>query len=701
MPRSRNWIVLLSLLLLSIASIAQGAQPVTLEGLLSAPIPDPPVTAARAEVIAWSANERGVRNAWVARAPQFEPRRLTAYDEDDGQPLTSLKLSADGRWLAYVRGSAPDAAGTSSNPDSDPDGAEQAVWIVPVDGSAAPRQIAPGKTPLFAPQGDALLVHAKGRISCHTLAPDRPAPAWCVESLLKARGNNIASGFSPDGRQLLFTSNRGDHAFIGVLDLHARQVRWVAPDFNRDSAPAWSPDGRRIAFLRTAGLKPGSAFNLTAANAFEVWSADAVSGNAMRLHRSSDDAGGYAQFGVAAPLQFARDGRVVFASEQGGWLHWHAVPASGGTVTALTRGACEAETATLADDGTLLFSGNCDDIERRQLFAVDARGSTQRRLSALPDIATDAVPLAGDAWLAFRHADARLPTAIAVMAREGGEARRIFPATLPAEFPLESLVQPETVRFRAADGLELHAQLFEPPSGHAAGKRAALLYVHGGPIRQMLPGWHYGDYYYHDYANNQWLASQGFVVLSLNFRSGTGYGQAFRRAEGQGPRGSSEYQDVLAAHRYLAALPEVDRKRIGIYGGSYGGYLTAQALARDSGLFAAGVDRHGVHDWRESAKGGDNSGLWGLQPDELELAGASSPVGHLDGWRSPVLIIHGDDDRAVKFSQGVDLVTRLRERGVDVETLVLPDEEHLFLRHATWLDVHARTMAFFRTRLQP
>ena len=692
---SRNAVALS--LLLGAAPMAQAFE---IADVLSAPIPDPPVAAARAEVIAWSANERGVRNAWVARAPQFAPRKLTAYGDDDGQALSSLRLSDDGRWLAYVRGSNPDATGASRNPDSDPDGAGQAVWIVPTDGAGAPRLVAPGNSPLFAPQGDALFVQDKAGIGCHAVASKKPAPSWCIEALLKARGSNAASAFSPDGKQLAFVSDRGDHGFVGVLDLAARRVRWMAPDFNRDAAPAWSADGRQIAFLRSAGTKAGEVFNLTAAHAFEVWIADAASGQARRLHRSAADAGGYAQFAVNAPLQFARDGRVVFASEEGGWLHWHAVPAAGGAVTALSRGACEAEAATLADDGALLFSGNCDDIERRQLFEVDARGGLQRRLSALPDIATDARPLHGDAWLAFRHADARLPTAIAVMARGGGEARRIFPAALPPAFPLGALVEPKTVRFRAADGLELHGQLFEP-RGQASGKRAAIVYVHGGPIRQMLPGWHYGDYYYHDYANNQWLASRGFVVLALNFRSGIGYGQAFRRADRQGPRGASEYQDVLAAHAYLAAMPGVDKKRIGIYGGSYGGYLTAQALARNSDRFAAGADRHGVHDWRESAKGGDNSGLWGLRPDELELAGKSSPVTHLDGWRSPLLLVHGDDDHAVKFAQSADLVARLRERGVDVETLVLPDEEHFFLRHATWLDVHARTMDFFRRRMQP
>ncbi|SDW55167.1 Dipeptidyl aminopeptidase/acylaminoacyl peptidase [Lysobacter enzymogenes] len=681
------------------ASATAAAQPaLDIADLLSAPQPEQLTAAAAAPTIAWVGNERGARNLWAARAPEFAPRRLSGYDRDDGQLIGSLQLSRDGRWLAYVRGGSADAAGNNSNPDGDPDGQEQAVWVVASDGSGKPQRVAAGRSVLFAPNGDALIVQGRS-VGCYPL-PGATAPGWCKEALLKTRGANSAAEFSPDGKSLAFVSNRGDHSFIGLLDLDKREVRWLGADFNNDAAPAFSPDGRRVAFLRTAGNKPGDAFDLTKANPFEIWVADVDTGLAKKVFRSSETAGGYAQFNGADPLRWSRDGRLIFASEQSGWLHWYALSPDGGAPAPLSRGECEAETVALAQDGAFVFSGNCAQIDYRQVFSVDAQGKAQTLLTAKNEIATDPLPLAGGQWIALRHADARRPTAIAVMPRAGGEPRRIFPAQLPERFPLQRLVQPKPITLKAADGVVSHATVFEPPAAFK-GKRPALIYVHGGPIRQMLPGWHYSSYYYNDYASNQWLASRGYVVLALNYRDGTGYGQKFRLAEKQGPRGASEYQDVLAAQAWLAARSDVDARRVGIYGGSYGGFLTASALARNSDLFAAGVDRHGVHDWRESAKGGDNSGLWGLKPDELELAYQSSPMSRLDGWRSPALFVHGDDDRAVKFSQSIDLVERLRARRVPVESLVIPDEDHFFLRYATWLRVHRATEAFFDRQLRP
>jgi dipeptidyl aminopeptidase/acylaminoacyl peptidase len=161
-------------------------------------------------------------------------------------------------------------------------------------------------------------------------------------------------------------------------------------------------------------------------------------------------------------------------------------------------------------------------------------------------------------------------------------------------------------------------------------------------------------------------------VLSVNFRSGVGYGRSFREAPNTGPNGNSEYQDVLAAGKYLQSRPDVDPRRVGIWGLSYGGILTAQALARNSDVFVAGVDLAGVH-------------LRGSSLDTSSVSYRSSAIAAIDTWKSPVLLVHGDDDRNVDFSQTVGLVQLLRARNIHHELIVIPDDTHESMLHSRWI----------------
>jgi dipeptidyl aminopeptidase/acylaminoacyl peptidase len=289
-----------------------------------------------------------------------------------------------------------------------------------------------------------------------------------------------------------------------------------------------------------------------------------------------------------------------------------------------------------------------------------------------------------------------MPYRIAPQGRE-----MIAASALPADFPSAQLVVPKQVIFTSEDGLQIHGQLFVPTGRTQPGP--ALVFSHGGPIRQMMLGFHYMDYYHNAYAMNQYLASQGYVVLSVNYRLGIMYGRAFREAPNSGWRGGAEYKDIIAGAKYLRGLPIVDAKRLGLWGGSYGGYLTAMGLARNSDLFAAGVDFHGVHDWSVFLPQWD--GKTPTAPDRAEadkLAFQSSPNASVQLWKSPVLLIQGDDDRNVPFSQTVDLVQRLRENHVPFELLVFPDEIHGFLMFKTWLKAYGATAAFFdRTLKKP
>jgi dipeptidyl aminopeptidase/acylaminoacyl peptidase len=212
------------------------------------------------------------------------------------------------------------------------------------------------------------------------------------------------------------------------------------------------------------------------------------------------------------------------------------------------------------------------------------------------------------------------------------------------------------------------------------------------------------DYYHNAYAENQYLASRGYAVLSVNYRLGTMYGRAFREAPNSVWRGAAEYKDVVAAGLYLQSLPEVEGEKIGLWGGSYGGFLTAMGLARDSELFKAGVDFHGVHDWSVFLTERPYFGNLALRPPDadnaVKLAWDSSPDAYVGTWKSPVLLIHGDDDRNVPFSQTVDLVQRLRAQHVPFEQLILPDEIHGFLMWRDWLRAYTATAEFFDRTLK-
>jgi dipeptidyl aminopeptidase/acylaminoacyl peptidase len=359
-----------------------------------------------------------------------------------------------------------------------------------------------------------------------------------------------------------------------------------------------------------------------------------------------------------------------------------------------------------ADKKSLLFSANTgkekDDIERRHAVKVSVDKADMKVLTEGKGLEWTPVQTGDGSAIAYIGATATMPPQPAILKLAENQTLLIAKSLLPREFPSANMVIPKQVIFKAADGVEVHADLFEPTGGLA--KKPAIIYVHGGPPRQMLLGWHYSDYYSNAYAANQYLANLGFVVLSVNYRLGIGYGYEFHNAPKGGANGAAEYQDIKAAGEWLQNQTFVDPNKIGIYGGSYGGYLTALALARDSKIFAAGVDIHGVHDFVAGRFTYSNSGdRYEQVPDydlALKTAWESSPVSSLNTWTSPVLIIHGDDDRNVRFNQSVDLIRRLEKNGVSFETLMIPDDTHHWMKHENAVKVYEAMANFFSRKLK-
>jgi dipeptidyl aminopeptidase/acylaminoacyl peptidase len=670
--------LLLASITLAAGSAAAQRPAFTLESALSAPFPSGLTAAPAGARVAWIFDADGSRNIWVAEPSangSFTSRQLTNYTGDNGVEIETPVWSFDGKTLAFVRGGEP-------NPRDIPTGGTPAqLWAISL-GDTTPRLIGDGSSPTPAPNANMLAFVGRNSIAVIPLdGSGKP------QTIVRDLGRDGQLAWSPNGTKLAFVSSRGDHSLIGVYDLSHKSITWVSPSVDRDVSPIWSPDGSRIAFIRIPPGAPGPFSSTRTAEPWSIWLGDAATGKGHEIWRANAGAGSrlYALEGNQA-FAWAADDRIVFPWEASGWVHLYSIAAAGGTPTLLTPGDFEVFSADLSPDRRrVVYSSNKDDLDHRHIFEVAVTGGAPTPLTSGETIADLPVYTSDGHSVAFLHADARNPMRPAVVSQTGnrfGAAQDVASQTIPEEYPGAEFVAPQPVIFRSPDGMAIHGQLFLPPNGSRGTRHPALLFFHGGPYRQMLLGANPMGAYSYMYAMNQYFASRGYIVLSVNYRGGTGYGLNFRVPPNFGPSGASEFNDILGAANFLKARADVDPKRLGVWGGSYGGYMTALALARASDVFAAGVDYAGVHDWSGLLK---VYAAAGAQSKSDSLAFASSPLSSINRWRSPVLVIQADDDHNVPFDQAVLLTKALREQKVPYELIVIPNEIHDLLLHQSWL----------------
>jgi len=680
----------LFLLIFTVLTGLAYAQSFTLDQIYATPFAADLVASSKTSDIVISVNNKGARNLYLLAAPSYQPKQITKFNTDEGQEISSLQISDDGVWAVFARGGDHGANSPARpiNPNSSTNKGKIALYSVNLR-TLIVKLLDDGDFPVIHPNAKQVTYISEGQLKTAALdGSTKPQP------LFSDKGLPRAFKWSPDGKKLVFASRRDTHSFIGIYEEGNPFIKWLSPSFNKDDFPVWSPDGKKIAFVRqdAAGMGKDS----TGVKSNSKWQAmvyDLNTNSVEEIYRSST------KERVSAPrnLYWSIATSISYLSYEDGWPQIYAINPVNKTTKQLAKGKFAVDNISYsADGGTIAFCANYgtakEDIDRKQLGLVDVNNGSFKFITNGKHILSSPVFINGGKTIALLSSTATQPILPTLIETSGKSEAKVLAKTLLPQFNYDNLVTPEHIRYNAPDGLEVYGQLFKPKN--LSGKAPAIVYIHGGPRRQMYLGWNHLDYYFYDYAFNQYLVSQGYVVLSINYRSGTGYGYAFQNAPRTGKNGNAEYQDILAGAQWLTQQDFVNVDKIGVYGGSYGGYLTAMALAKNSDIFKVGVDIHGVH-MRIKDPGAPSS----LSKSEL-TALHSSPSYWVDGWKSPVLLIHGDDDQNVAFQQSIDLYNRLKNRNVPVETMIVPNDTHHWMMFEHLLNVKKATFDFLNRHLK-
>ena len=516
-------------------------------------------------------------------------------------------------------------------------------------------------------------------------------------------GETEMLSWGPADRRLAYRFVDFETKQVGVVDTETGERVWRSREqAYSTSTPQWLGDGR---LLVDRSGEQGTVR--------EVVAIDVDDGREQVLYREQDRERGTLSRG--APVISPEGDAVAMALPADGWEHVHVVNIESGATTQLTAGAFEAK--GVADSRPrwfspteLVFSSNQEDSGQRGLYAVDLDG--ELRTLVEPDgTSVHPRPSPDGGQLAYVYAGRECSPELRVLDIASGETARVTESTV-RDWPVEPVV-PERITVDSVGGLEIDAYLLDPRETEAVASDAeelpAVVWVHGGPMRQMRDGWHPSRSYGLAYTFHQYLAHRGYVGLFVNYRGGIGYGTDFRGALA-GHRGDHEMEDIVACTEYLRDLEYVDADAVGMWGLSYGGYAALQLLGTHPDVFDVAVNLAGLadlelyRDWAEETKYPASASamavrLGGEPWEASEAWERASPVTHFEAYENPLYSFHGTGDRYVNFEQLDLVVEELLDAGAAHEWEYYPDENHVFSERATWERVLGEVEAAFDAHL--
>ena len=693
-------------LLAGLAAFAPSEGKLDIEALLAIRHPSGAIWSPDGSRVAFLWDRAGAQNLYVVDRVSGWPEPLTDYPSGlMSEPFWSL----DGKALYFERegelwsvmaqkGSAPKAVFGTVGPETEarpsPDGTQVAflrlgdVWVKNLEGGRERRLTV-------------TLVTESGL----SWSPDGKRLAF---GFTRATPREDVQPFV--GEKIAFRRLEQEPAEVGVVSASGGEVVSVASSPQSEESPRWI-DHTRIVLERFASDYRSR----------EILAADVVTGAVETLHREHDEKWWSLSYLGAEPRP-SPDGKwVAFLSDRSGWDSLYVVSSSGGTAHKITEDGEDVRRYSWSPEGSrLAFDTNRSHPGQRHLAVADVSDPARSRVSILTEgrgTNTQETGAGGfvlihekGGWspdgqrLLFQHTDPGRPADLHWIEADktNGGAPHELTQSLPPTVDRSRLVEPQLVHYPSTDGREVPAYLFVPPDLDLSRKHAAVVWIHGDGIAQNYDGWHVRRDYAVYYGFHQYLAQQGYVVLAPDYRGSVGYGREWRVAPYR-DLGGLDYEDVAAGVPYLESLLYVDTDRVGVWGLSYGGFLTLQALTRDPELFRCGVDVAGVQDFRDWFR--DPGGNWvgGRLGDPRENPAAylqAAPIERVDRIARPLLVLHGTADVNVPFLESVKLVDELTKKGKDFDFVVYPGEFHYFHREHVLRDFFRRVKDFFDRNLR-